>query len=228
MLLKCRYLAQFSISEIAKNGAKISQNEAQCPFLSHARRNLATGVNLEKENQEHSKVILSSQNLNENINDKEEFISKCNFNIPVIERQFDELVENQENNNRNNRLIDKKKFATCEKTSSTPANKKDNHFDYNEFFDEKINSKKKDGSYRYFKKIIRNAAEFPVVQEKHQKKKRDVAIWCSNDYLGLGTHPYVTSRVCEAVNEYGVGSGGTRNISGSNPIHEELESELAR
>jgi hypothetical protein len=55
-----------------------------------------------------------------------------------------------------------------------------------------------------------------------------VTIWCSNDYLGLGRHPLVQERVLAAVRQFGVGSGGTRNISGSNPIHEELEAELAK
>ncbi len=44
MLLKCRYLAQFSISDLAKNGAAISKAEFQCPFLTHARRTLTTGA----------------------------------------------------------------------------------------------------------------------------------------------------------------------------------------
>ena len=81
---------------------------------------------------------------------------------------------------------------------------------------------------RYFKKIVRQADKFPVIQEKTEHCSRDVTIWCSNDYLGLGRHPYVQARVCEAVKRYGVGSGGTRNISGSNPIHEKLEHELAK
>ena len=55
-----------------------------------------------------------------------------------------------------------------------------------------------------------------------------MTIWCSNDYLGLGRHPYVQSRVTEAVMKYGVGSGGTRNISGSTPLHDKLEHELAK
>lgn len=69
---------------------------------------------------------------------------------------------------------------------------------------------------------------FPQIQEKTESSVRDVTIWCSNDYLGLGRHPYVQSRVKNAVDVYGVGSGGTRNISGSNPLHEDLEAELAK
>lgn len=101
-------------------------------------------------------------------------------------------------------------------------------FDYDGFFEDKISSKKKDGSYRNFKKIVRKAEVFPLVTEKYGTDFRPVTIWCSNDYLGLGRHPYVQAKVCEAVQEYGVGSGGTRNISGSNPIHEKLEHELAK
>lgn len=105
---------------------------------------------------------------------------------------------------------------------------KEKLFNYQNFFEEKIVAKKQDGSYRNFKKIARKAAEFPLVTENNDISQRDVTIWCSNDYLGLGRHPYVQSKVCEAVKKYGVGSGGTRNISGSNPLHEQLERELAR
>lgn len=93
----------------------------------------------------------------------------------------------------------------------------------------KSSRKKKDGSYRNFKRVIRKAKSFPEIQEQKTKDQvRDITIWCSNDYLGLGRHPYVQSRVKEAVDKYGVGSGGTRNISGSNPLHYQLEEELAK
>ena len=82
--------------------------------------------------------------------------------------------------------------------------------------------------YKYFQKNINIFNSFPRIEEKTAEGNRNVTIWCSNDYLGLGRHPYVQSRVKQAVDTYGVGSGGTRNISGSNPIHEELESELAK
>jgi 5-aminolevulinate synthase len=100
-------------------------------------------------------------------------------------------------------------------------------FDYEAFFGNLIEAKKKDGSYRTFKKVIRHADTFPKVQEHTKDSIKEMTIWCSNDYLGLGRHPYVQSRVIEAVMKYGVGSGGTRNISGSTPLHEKLEHELA-
>ena len=125
----------------------------------------------------------------------------------------------------NSSQLDNSKQEKAPKKSTSQSNKL---FDYDGFFEDKINAKKKDGSYRYFKKISRKAEVFPVVSEKYGAETRPVTIWCSNDYLGLGRHPYVQAKVCEAVQEYGVGSGGTRNISGSNPLHEKLEEELAK
>ena len=56
---------------------------------------------------------------------------------------------------------------------------------------------------------------------------RLVAIWCTNDYLAMGQHPAVTAAAHEAIDAMGVGSGGSRNISGTTPLHQELEAELA-
>lgn len=103
-------------------------------------------------------------------------------------------------------------------------------FDYDKFYDSRIEAKKKDGSYRTFKRVIRHAETFPSVQELDVSSghTRNITVWCSNDYLGLGRHKYVQKRVVDAVWQYGAGSGGTRNISGSTPLHDQLESELAR
>ena len=83
-----------------------------------------------------------------------------------------------------------------------------------------------DHSYRIFKKVNRDAKTFPAAREFSWGKK-DITVWCSNDYLGMSAHPAVTKAVHAAIDNHGVGAGGTRNISGNSLLHEQLESELA-
>lgn len=99
-------------------------------------------------------------------------------------------------------------------------------FDYDKFFKGQIDKKKKDHSYRVFKKVLRKGPKFPYAEE-HSGMKKDISVWCSNDYLGMSWHPKVTEAVQNALLEHGAGAGGTRNISGNSPLHEELERELA-
>ncbi len=56
---------------------------------------------------------------------------------------------------------------------------------------------------------------------------RDVRLFCSNDYLGLRTDPRVTAAAGAAAERYGAGSGSSRLIAGSLPVHAELEEALA-
>jgi len=98
-------------------------------------------------------------------------------------------------------------------------------FEYESFFRAEIQKKKQDFSYRIFKKVNRSAQTFPHARDGRDGK--DLTVWCSNDYLGMSAHPAVKAAVNLAVEKYGVGSGGTRNISGNSTITEELEGELA-
>ena len=57
---------------------------------------------------------------------------------------------------------------------------------------------------------------------------REVLILCSNNYLGLTTHPKMKQAAIQAIKKYGVGSGSVRAISGTMDLHMELEKRLAK
>ena len=50
---------------------------------------------------------------------------------------------------------------------------------------------------------------------------------CSNNYLGLTTHPRLKAAASEALERFGVGTGSVRSIAGTMALHEELEHKLA-
>jgi 8-amino-7-oxononanoate synthase len=52
--------------------------------------------------------------------------------------------------------------------------------------------------------------------------------FASNDYLGLSQHPALKVAAQEAIEEFGVGAGASRLVSGSQTLHRRLEQELAR
>jgi 8-amino-7-oxononanoate synthase len=54
-----------------------------------------------------------------------------------------------------------------------------------------------------------------------------VVSFASNDYLGLSGHPAVIAAARAAVTRWGAGAGASRLVTGSRPIHSELEHELA-
>nr|XP_022299687.1 5-aminolevulinate synthase, erythroid-specific, mitochondrial-like isoform X1 [Crassostrea virginica] len=100
-------------------------------------------------------------------------------------------------------------------------------FNYENFFENQIEKKKSDHTYRVFKKVMRRGNEFPYAVDYSSGKKHDITVWCSNDYLGMSWHPKVINAVSDALKTHGAGAGGTRNISGNSPLHEGLEAELA-
>jgi 8-amino-7-oxononanoate synthase len=54
-----------------------------------------------------------------------------------------------------------------------------------------------------------------------------VVAFASNDYLGLSLHPTVVAAAHEALDHWGTGAGASRLVTGSHPLHDELESALA-
>jgi 8-amino-7-oxononanoate synthase len=57
---------------------------------------------------------------------------------------------------------------------------------------------------------------------------RAVVSFASNDYLGLTAHPTVRSAAIEATERWGTGSGASRLVVGSRPVHHDLELALSR
>ena len=94
--------------------------------------------------------------------------------------------------------------------------------------DAALNRLHDEGRYRTFIEIEREKGHFPhAVWTKADGSRKDITVWCGNDYLGMGQHPAVLTAMHEALEATGAGSGGTRNISGTTVYHRQLESEIA-
>ncbi|WP_310620946.1 5-aminolevulinate synthase [Flexibacterium corallicola] len=106
--------------------------------------------------------------------------------------------------------------------------------DYQNIFSDAIASLKDEKRYRIFADLERIAGRYPHAIWRpnnaawpQNDAEREIVVWCSNDYLGMGQHPTVTTALTETVQKMGAGAGGTRNISGTNRPLVELEAELA-
>src|SRR5947208_3904756 len=97
--------------------------------------------------------------------------------------------------------------------------------DYEGFFNQRFHALRPEARYRASAHRERRCGVSPRAFD--HRIGREVTVWCSNDYLGMGQHPVVLDAMVQAIRALGAGSGGTRNISGNTYLHNLLEAELA-
>ena len=96
---------------------------------------------------------------------------------------------------------------------------------YNKFKDhllDEIENTKKSGLYKS-ERIIKS----PQSSLIETSEKKEIINLCSNNYLGLSSHPQVTQAAKDAIDTHGFGMSSVRFICGTQDIHKELENKIS-
>jgi 5-aminolevulinate synthase len=100
--------------------------------------------------------------------------------------------------------------------------------DYRSSFQAAVDRVRSEDRYRVFAELRRRRGAYPYAEWRAPDGSvRDVVVWCSNDYLGMGQSELVLDAMHRAIDQTGAGAGGTRNIAGTTWYHTDLERELA-
>src|SRR3990167_4335166 len=97
---------------------------------------------------------------------------------------------------------------------------------YQALLREQLETLKSSNQYRTFTTLSRICGQYPLAK-LDDCDHSPVVVWCSNDYLGMSQHPSVREEMHDALETYGAGSGGSRNIGGPHEVYTRLEASLA-
>ncbi|MBT7067393.1 MAG: aminotransferase class I/II-fold pyridoxal phosphate-dependent enzyme [Verrucomicrobia bacterium] len=84
------------------------------------------------------------------------------------------------------------------------------------------------GTYGFHRLVTSACANTAMLRDRATHEDRDMVVLASNNYLGLSTRPEVVEAARAAIAKYGTGMCGSRFLSGTYDLIEELESRLAR